>query len=55
MLLNLLFLTHVLILLYQDGPLVNLRSELKDSIKNLEQNQSMHCIWVIFRHLFRGT
>ena len=52
---NLLFNFWIWCRLSWAGPLADLRSELKDSTKTLEQNQSMYCIWVIFWHLFRGT
>ena len=52
---NLLFNFGIWCRLSWAGPLANIRLELKDSTKTLEQNQSMDCIWVIFRHHFRGT
>ena len=55
MLWNLQFMTHILILLYQVYEIFYSIFKFgagRFKKKPLEQNQSMHGIWVIFQHLF---
>ena len=41
-------------ILFHLAPQKDLRLEIEDSTKSVEQNQSMHHDWVIFQHLFGG-